>query len=104
MKPPVAAFRQAGGCILASTHAFRAVAPQSARGILLGVVTTHQQAGLVLAVLPPCSDLAQHGVVLVVTGAGPSIRPLLLAHGVPLPPALLSWPPEMEAPEPAGGC
>lgn len=50
-----------------------------------------------------CSDLAQHGVVLVVTGAAPSIRPLLLAHGVPLPPAPLSWPPEMEAPQPAGG-
>lgn len=32
-------------------------------------------------------DLAQHGVVLVVTGADhQGIRPLLLAHGVPLPP------------------
>lgn len=51
---------------------------------------------------PPRSDLAQHGVVLVVTGAAPSMRPLLLAHGVPLPPAPLDWPPEMEAPQAAG--
>lgn len=40
-------------------------------------------------------DLAQHGVVLVVTGADhQGIRPLLLAHGVPLPPQPMHWPPE----------
>lgn len=47
---------------------------------------------------PARSDLSQQGVVLVVTGASPAIRPLLLAHGVPLPPAPLSWPPEVAAP------
>ncbi|KAL4426414.1 hypothetical protein ABPG77_004708 [Micractinium sp. CCAP 211/92] len=40
-------------------------------------------------------DLAQHGVVLVVTGADHhGIRPLMAAHGVPLPPQPLRWPPE----------
>lgn len=70
--------------------------------------TWHTDGGLSYQTPSPCpaascpalphSDLAQHGVVLVVTGARPSIRPLLLAHGVPLPPAPLHWPPEVEPP------
>ena len=54
--------------------------------------------------VPPCSDLAQHGVILVVTAADHhGIRPLLLAHGVPLPPAPMHWPPEMAQPQTTGG-
>lgn len=47
----------------------------------------------------------QHGVVLVVTGADHhGIRPLLLAHGLPLPPQPLYWPLELEQPTTAGVC
>ncbi len=49
-------------------------------------------------------DLAQHGVVLVVTGADHhGIRPLMAAHGVPLPPQPLRWPPEPAQARGAGG-
>lgn len=46
------------------------------------------------------SDLMQQGVVLVVAGADHhGIRPLLVAHGLPLPPHPLYWPLELEQPE-----
>jgi hypothetical protein len=66
--------------------------------------TCNSQTYLLLSFSPfSCSDLVQHGVVMVVAGADHhGIRPLLLAHGLPLPPSALYWPLELAQPA-AGG-
>ena len=84
-------------CLPAGCAALLSLSPITAP--LLPAHNAPPSASCPLSLPPPCSDLAAQGVVLVVTGADHhEIRPLMLAHGVPLPPQPLHWPPEVPPP------